>query len=264
MTIRKQDLGTVESKQSGPFRILLLRNPPLNTLSQGLCRALIKEIKAAVGDDCVKGIILMGYGNHFSAGHNIMEFKEMESGAGPKNPSERDVVNVLQSCPLPTIAAIKGVALGGGCEVCLGCDFRVADNTAQIGVPEITVGLIPGAGGTQMLPRLVPVAKALKMIMFGVPVRAKEALSMGLVDKVASTGLNFETVIQLASELLQSTTRHTRHRLNVCSPRFVNMCIFLLTLMKFPTFLPFYSSSSPHLTLPLFVCFSILFLSDKG
>ncbi len=223
MTIRKRDLGTVESKQSGSFRIVLLRNPPLNTLSPGLCRALISEIKAAEGDDCVKGIILMGHGNHFSAGHDIMEFKEMESGAEPRKPAERDVISVLDSCPLPTIAAIKGVALGGGCELCLGCDFRVADNTAQIGLPEITMGLIPGASGTQRLPHLVPVAKALKMIMFGAPVRAKEALSMGLVDKVASTGLNSATAIQLASELLQSTTRHARHRLYARPPRFVNM-----------------------------------------
>ncbi len=223
MTIRKRDMGTVDSKQSGPFRILLLRNPPLNTLSQGLCRALIKEIKTAERDDCVKGIILMGHGNHFSAGHDIMEFKEMESGSRPKSPSERDVISVLDSCPLPTIAAIKGVALGGGCELSLGCDFRVVDGTAQIGLPEITMGLIPGAGGTQMLPRLIPVDKALKMIMYGTPVRAKEALSMGLVDKVASTGLNLATVIQLASELLQSTPRHARHRLNACPPRFVNI-----------------------------------------
>ncbi len=253
MTIPKRDLGTVESKQSGSFRILLLRNPPLNTLSQGLCRALIKEIKAAEGDDRVKCIILMGHGNHFSAGHNIMEFKEMESGAEPKKPGERDVLNVLDSCSLPTIAAIKGVALGGGCELCLGCDFRVADNTAQIGLPEMTMGLIPGASGTQRLPRLVSVANALKMIMSGTPVRAKEALSMGLVDKVASTGLNSATVIQLASELLQSTNQHPHHRLRSSPPRFVNIHI-IISSAEIPDFCYPLSSTS---TLRSQFCYSL-------
>ncbi len=234
MTITRRGLGTVDSKQSGPLRILVLRNPPLNTLTHEVCRALIKEIKAAECDGCVKGIILMGHGDHFSAGHDVMEFKEVESGT-MKHPSERNVISVLDSCPLPTIAAIKGIALGGGCELSLACDFRVVDGTAQIGLPEIQLGLIPGAGATQMLPRLIPVDKALKMIMSGTPVRAKEALSMGLVDKMSFKGLNVATVVQLASELLQSTSRHSRNRLNACPPRFANAFSIFPILHLFST-----------------------------
>ncbi len=159
--------------------IVTVNSPPVNALSAAVRRGISDCVKSAVADPDVKAIVLTCAGRTFIAGADITEF-----GKPPQPPGLAEVISELENCPKPTVAAIHGTALGGGLEVALGCHFRVAVKEAKLGLPEVKLGLLPGAGGTQRLPRAVGPELAVKMIVAGDPIGAAEALKQGLVDEI--------------------------------------------------------------------------------
>jgi len=158
---------------------LTLDSPPVNALSAAVRDGLDQGFRTAIGDDAVKGIVLICAGRTFIAGADISEFDKAPTGA-----PLHDVLALIEASPKPVVAAIHGTALGGGLETALVCDYRVATPSAKLGLPEVALGLLPGAGGTQRLPRVVGAEAALEMMAIGKPVRAKDALAMGLVDAI--------------------------------------------------------------------------------
>ena len=161
--------------------ILTLNSPPVNALSAQVREGLHEGIKKAKNDKSVEAIVLICKGRTFIAGADITEF-----GKEPQGPSLFEALDMIENSNKPVIAAIHGTALGGGLEVALTCHYRIAIPSAKCGLPEVQLGLLPGAGGTQRLPRVVGVEKALQMVTSGQHVSAKECLEMGLVDELAS------------------------------------------------------------------------------
>src|SRR5690606_7547302 len=140
---------------------------------------LQKSFAAAEADAGVQAVVLVCEGNTFIAGADIKEF-----GKPPVAPSLPEVIEIIEACNKPSVAVIHGTALGGGLEVALGCHYRIARRDAKVGLPEVKLGLLPGAGGTQRLPRLAGVAKALDMIVSGQPISAAEAVEHHIVDEL--------------------------------------------------------------------------------
>lgn len=166
----------VRSERMGTVLVLRLDNPPVNALGQAL-RAALVEALAGVGN--AAAVLLAGNARAFSAGADITEF-----GKPARSPTLREVIEAVEGMKVPVVAFIQGVALGGGLELALGCHHRVAMGGARMGLPEVKLGLLPGAGGTQRLPRLVGVERGLRMIVTGESVGGEAALEMGLVDAV--------------------------------------------------------------------------------
>ena len=162
--------------RQGDIAVIALDNPPVNALGHALRQGIVQALNE-VGD--AKAVVLHGTARAFSGGADITEF-----GKPPQSPGLREVIEAIEAMPVPVIAAIQGVALGGGLELALGCHARVAWPGAKLGLPEVKLGLLPGGGGTQRLPRVVGVEKALGMIVGGNPVSAEEAETLGLVDAV--------------------------------------------------------------------------------
>ncbi|WP_439372994.1 3-hydroxyacyl-CoA dehydrogenase NAD-binding domain-containing protein [Bradyrhizobium sp. DASA03120] len=159
--------------------IVTVNSPPVNALSAAVRGGILECIKAAIADPAIKGIVLTCGGRTFIAGADITEF-----GKPPKPPALNDVLAEIEHSPKPVVAAIHGTALGGGLEVALACHFRVAVKEAKLGLPEVKLGLLPGAGGTQRLPRAVGPELAVKMIVGGDPIGAAEALENGLIEEI--------------------------------------------------------------------------------
>ncbi|MBW7962489.1 3-hydroxyacyl-CoA dehydrogenase NAD-binding domain-containing protein [Bradyrhizobium sp. BR 10261] len=159
--------------------IVTVNSPPVNALSAAVRGGILDCVKAAVADPAIKGIVLTCAGRTFIAGADITEF-----GKPPKPPALNDVLSAIENSPKPVVAAIHGTALGGGLEVALACHFRVAVKEARLGLPEVKLGLLPGAGGTQRLPRAVGPELAVKMIVGGDPIGAAEALKAGLIEEI--------------------------------------------------------------------------------
>ena len=177
--------------------ILTLNSPPVNALSADVREGLDKGIKEAIAITNVEAIVLICDGRTFIAGADISEF-----GKEPKGPSLFEVQEELESSPKPIIAAIHGTALGGGLEVALTCHYRIAVPSAKCGLPEVSLGLLPGAGGTQRLPRLVGVEQALKMVTSGTHLSADKCLKSGLIDKLANEDQLLEDSISFAKEIV--------------------------------------------------------------
>ncbi|HVW55811.1 MAG TPA: enoyl-CoA hydratase/isomerase family protein, partial [Rhizobiaceae bacterium] len=168
----------VSVSRHGGIAVIILDNPPVNALSHHLREPLDAALKAERDDASVKAIVIACAGRTFIAGADITEF-----GKPQKQPSLRDLVETLETITnKPTVAAIHGTALGGGLELALGCHFRVADKGARLGLPEVKLGILPGAGGTVRLPRIVGPEKAVSMIVSGTLIGAFEAEQIGLVD----------------------------------------------------------------------------------
>ena len=172
----------------GDIAVVTLDSPPVNALSADVRDGLAAAMAAATGDPLVKAVVLICAGRTFIAGADISEFGKPAHGA-----SLPDVQTAIENSRKPVVAAIHGTALGGGLEVALVCHYRVAVGAAKFGLPEVKLGLLPGAGGTQRLPRVVGAAKALTMVTSGMPIGAKEALTSGLVDAVV-TDLRVEAI----------------------------------------------------------------------
>ena len=177
--------------------VLTLNSPPVNALSANVREGLDIGIKKAIENNDVKAIVVICEGRTFIAGADISEF-----GQEPKGPSLFDVQDIMENSPKPVIAAIHGTALGGGLEVALTCHYRIAVKSAKCGLPEVNLGLLPGAGGTQRLPRLVGVEQALKMVTSGLHLPAENCLQSGLIDKIADDDL-LNNSISFAKEIIK-------------------------------------------------------------
>ncbi|MCW1382731.1 3-hydroxyacyl-CoA dehydrogenase NAD-binding domain-containing protein [Novosphingobium sp. KCTC 2891] len=177
--------------------ILTIDNPPVNALSAATRQALHDGFTQFAADDSVKAIVLICAGRTFIAGADISEF-----GKGPQGPDLNAVFKIIEDGTKPVIAAIHGTALGGGYETALVCHYRIAVPSAKVGLPEVALGLLPGAGGTQRLPRIVGVPAALDIMTGGKPIGAKKALELGMVDALAEEGKLREDAIAFAKKLV--------------------------------------------------------------
>ena len=182
----------VEWEKRGAVAVVTLKNPPVNALGVGLRQAIIAAVGRAVGDDAVSAVVLAGAGRCFSGGADIREF-----GQPAVDPTLPQVIEEIESSPKPVIAAVHGPCFGGGFELPLGCHYRVAAPSARLALTEVKLGLIPGAGGTQRLPRLIGAERALAFILSGNPMDAEEALKLGIVDELAEGDL-VETAVNFA------------------------------------------------------------------
>jgi 3-hydroxyacyl-CoA dehydrogenase len=191
-------MSSLDFEVSGAVAVLRLDNPPVNSLGHDLRRSIVDALARAEDDPAVKAVVLMGSGKGFSGGADIREFGTPKSFASP---NLLMVLRAVEECGKPVIAAIDGICMGGGLELALACHYRVATADARIGLPEVKLGLLPGAGGTQRLPRTVGVERALNMIVSGNPVRAEELRGTALFDAMASGDLR-AAALDLAHALI--------------------------------------------------------------
>ncbi len=189
-------MSVVTTRKEGDILIVSANYPPVNALSHAVRTGIAEAIEAAATDSAVSAIVISCEGRTFFAGADITEF-----GAALKPPSLPVVVDAIERSVKPVVAAIHGTALGGGLEVALGCHYRIAVPSAKLGLPEVKLGLLPGAGGTQRLPRVVGVNEALPIIVFGDPISAKKAEQIGLVDQLAAEGALVADAIAFAREV---------------------------------------------------------------
>ena len=187
----------VHTELEGPTAWVVIDNPPVNATSQAVRAGLIAALEAAESHPEIRAVVLCGAGRGFVAGADIKEFD-----APPAAPILPDVLMAIEGAAKPWVAAIHGVALGGGLELAMACHGRVASTDARLGLPEVTLGIIPGAGGTVRLPRLMAAERALEMIAGGRPVSARAALASGLVDRIAEDAL-----IEEATDLALTLSR---------------------------------------------------------
>jgi 3-hydroxyacyl-CoA dehydrogenase len=188
-------------------RIITLDNPPVNALSFAYCAKLLKEIQAAHGDDAVEAIVLTGANGLFSAGADVNDFSDE---LPPDAITIRDVIRVIEESVKVHVAAIDGNCLGGGLELALSCDYRVATPSGKLGLPEIRLGLLPGAGGTQRLPRLIGARAALEFMLKGSSISAERALELGIIDEVTPGD-----VVERAMALAKGPKRRVSERLAI-------------------------------------------------
>jgi 3-hydroxyacyl-CoA dehydrogenase len=181
----------------GEIAVLALNSPPVNALSQQVRAGIIQGIKQAIDNSAIKAIVLICEGKTFIAGADITEF-----GKPPQAPSLHDVEDAIENSTKPVIAAIHGTALGGGLEVALCCHYRIAVPSAKCGLPEVHLGLLPGGGGTQRLPRIVGPEQALEMVTSGKHVDAKTLLAAGLLDEIVPEGELRNGAIALAKKII--------------------------------------------------------------
>ncbi|MFO0944632.1 MAG: enoyl-CoA hydratase/isomerase family protein [Planctomycetota bacterium] len=206
----------VRTEKKGSIAVVSIDNPPVNSLSLAVFQQLGEALEAAVADSSVTGIVLTGAGKNFSAGFDLTT---VETFAGPEqlregNPKIYRMFEAMEDSPKPIVAALKGSVLGGGLEVALACHYRIADETASLGLPEVQVGLLPGGGGTQRLPRVVGVQEGLTMICQGQPIKVEHAQKIGLVDKLVSSDSLLDQAVAARQPRNPAGTKHTPRRAN--------------------------------------------------
>ncbi len=179
--IDKPTTSPISTTRHGDVLIVTSNNPPVNALGAAVRQGLVAAIEEAKGDDAIKAVVIRCEGQTFFAGADVSEFGTPKAFQQPMLPQ---VVDRIEACTKPVVAAIHGTALGGGLEVALGCHYRVAVPDAKLGTPEVKLGLLPGAGGTQRLPRLIGPSRAKDIVYSGRQVKAEEALAIGLVDRL--------------------------------------------------------------------------------
>jgi 3-hydroxyacyl-CoA dehydrogenase len=179
----------VTSTLQDGIAVVTIDNPPVNALSQEVAEGLDQAVARAQADPAVRGIVIAGAGRTFVAGADIKGLEELAWGTGPGAPDMHDSFKRMEAGPKPVVMALHGTVLGGGLELAMAGHYRVAVADAQMGQPEVNLGLIPGAEGTQRLPRLVGVEKAIEMCVTGKPIKAPEALNIGLVDQIVAGGV---------------------------------------------------------------------------
>jgi len=182
----------------GAVAVIALKNPPVNALSVGLRTAVADGLERATNDASIGAVVIAGSATAFCGGADVGEFGLPAMSASP---SLTDLLSLIETSPKPVVAAITGLALGGGLELCMACHYRVAAAAAPLGMPEVKLGLLPGAGGTQRLPRLVGVERALDMIVSGKPVPARDLAQTGLLDSTAD-GDPLPAAIALAERII--------------------------------------------------------------
>ena len=192
------DAVTVSNRDG--VAVITLHNPPVNGLSFAVRASLQAAIDTAAGDDGVRALVITGSGRMFCGGADISEFGKTPPPGTPHLPS---LLNTLEASDKPVVAAIHGVALGGGFELALGCHVRLAAPGTRVGLPEVTLGILPGAGGTQRLPRLIGVPAALDVIVSGTMVPARKALALGMIDEVVDGDVGIvEAAVARAQEMV--------------------------------------------------------------
>ncbi len=200
-------MQSVTTQKFDDVLMVIVDNPPVNALSWHVRQGLNDSFEQGLLDDDVKAILLRCAGSTFIAGADITEF-----GKAPQGPDFNAVLNMIEAAGKPVVAAIHGTALGGGLETALVCHYRIAVPSARLGVPEVKLGLLPGAGGTQRLPRVVGLEAAATMCALGEPLSATQAASIGLVDRLAGEDSLTEDAIAYARELIAVGPRPTRDR----------------------------------------------------
>jgi enoyl-CoA hydratase len=189
----------------GAVTVLTVDHPPVNALHPDLAAALRSHLDEIGDDPEIRAVVLAGAGKHFMAGGDIAYFKTLD-----RHRAERYVLaiqsmqDVISTLPQPVIAAIDGTCLGGGLELAMACDVRIAAEHAIFGLPEVTLGIIPGAGGTQNLARLVGVGQAKRLLLSGERVDAAEALRLGLVEEVVASGAALDVALALARRIARN------------------------------------------------------------
>src|SRR5690606_13827156 len=195
---RGHPMNPVTLARHEDIAVITVDNPPVNALSRAVRAGLMEAFEAAEGEEAVRALVLACAGRTFIAGADIREFDRP-----PEEPHLPDLVERIEACGKPVLAAIHGTALGGGLEVAMGCHYRLAAPDAKLGLPEVKLGLLPGATGTQRLPRLVGVGRALEMMLSGDPIDAGSALQAGLIDRVTSGEDLLAEALAWASELVE-------------------------------------------------------------
>ena len=178
--------------------VITMNNPPVNGLGSKLRPGIMESIQKAEADPAVKAAVIWGSPKVFSGGADIREFNTPKSQEPPSLPEINTAQDEMKK---PLVAAIGGFAMGGGLELALGCHYRVAAPRTQLALPEVKLGILPGSGGTQRLPRIIPVAKAVEMMTTGNPIPAEEGKKLGLIDEIA-TGDLLETAVAYAKQLV--------------------------------------------------------------
>ncbi|MEK9821528.1 MAG: 3-hydroxyacyl-CoA dehydrogenase NAD-binding domain-containing protein [Gammaproteobacteria bacterium] len=199
--------GTVHYEERGNVALLSIDNPPVNPLSSGVRAGLCDGVEKALADDSIHAVVITGMHRAFIAGADISEF----GAAASAGPDLNQVLRDMEACEKPVIAAINGTAFGGGLEVALCCDYRIAAPTAPVGLPEVKLGLLPGAGGTQRLPRLIGAEASVQAIISGDPILAPDALTMGIIDRIGSGDI-VEDAIAYAAEIIEAGAAKRRIR----------------------------------------------------
>src|SRR5437667_6500734 len=202
----------VQFTKSGNIGVITINNPPVNALSPGVPEGISESIDQLHKDDGLKAAVLIGGGSTFIAGADIKELAKMALGK-PRGAGLLALLSKIEDCSKPVVAAIHGTALGGGMEIAMACHYRVAVRSAKVGQPEVKLGIIPGAAGSQRLPRLAGIAKAVEMCALGEPVKAAVALEFGIVDKIIEGDL-LTGAVEFAREQAASgkPTRKTREQ----------------------------------------------------
>ncbi|MFC5712321.1 enoyl-CoA hydratase [Thalassorhabdus alkalitolerans] len=195
---------TVSLRKEQGIGIVTIDNPPLNVMNQQVTKELGEVFTDVERDKEIIAVILTGAGQKaFMAGADIKEFPESIGKQGMKEDvmKTHQMLNQIDFLPKPTIAVLNGLTFGGGCELALTCDIRIAESHAQIGLPEVKLGLFPGGGGTQRLPRLIGEAKAKELMFTGEPVTAEEGVKLGLVNHVVPEGEGIKKATEMASKI---------------------------------------------------------------
>jgi 3-hydroxyacyl-CoA dehydrogenase len=214
----------VQVTRQDDIAVVTINNPPVNALSPGVPEGIGLAIEQAQSDAAVRAVVLMGGGRTFVAGADIKEFGKMTSGKS-RGPGLLPLLLKIEDCSKPVVIAIHGTAFGGGLELAMAGHYRVAVPNAQVGQPEVKLGLIPGAGGTQRLPRLAGVAKAVEMCAQGDPVKAQDAFEAGILDKLIEGDL-LAGAIAFAREASSRPIRKTRDRNEKLGDAAQNAAIF--------------------------------------
>jgi 3-hydroxyacyl-CoA dehydrogenase len=194
----------VHLQPAGAVRIIEIDNPPVNQLSLAVRVGFQAAVRAVAADPVARAVVVCCAGRTFSSGADL---RELDGDFPP--PSMPELITALEALPIPVVAALHGFALGGGLEVGLGCHWRVAARDAKLGTPEVGLGLLPGAGGTQRLPRLLGIRTALDVMLGGQPMSAEAALKLGLVDEVVDAGDLRAAAVARAEALIGTPPRRT-------------------------------------------------------
>jgi enoyl-CoA hydratase len=195
----------VRLEQRGALATITVDHPPVNALHPDVSAAIHQRVEEIAANRELRAVVLTGAGAHFMAGGDINYLETLDRGQ-----AERYVLGIqamqdaLAQLPQPVVAAINGTCLGGGCELAMACDIRVADERSIFGQPEVSLGIIPGAGGTQQLPRLVSVGRAKRLLFTADRIDAREALAIGLVDEVVAAGEALTSATALAARIARN------------------------------------------------------------
>ncbi|MFD1039568.1 enoyl-CoA hydratase [Virgibacillus byunsanensis] len=206
-------MGTLAHETNNSVAILTIQSPPANALSSTLLKDLEQKLNEIEKDSAIKAIVLRGEGKFFSAGADIKEFTSLQHASDYQSLAEsgQQLFDRLENFHIPVIAAIHGAALGGGLELAMACHMRIVADNAKLGLPELTLGIIPGFAGTQRLPNYVGTAKAYEMILTGEPISGIEAHGLGLANKVVDEAEVLNEAIKLAEKIAAKSKPSISH-----------------------------------------------------